>query len=204
MPSLHSPKAEVLIVDDEVQTRELLSEFCRTQGYTVAKAHDGRAALTATTSADLSGWQRNGHRTSNHPRSRESRHPAAPPRARSCRRRAARRDAAGSASTVAPYAKPASGPVSAYAGSTQEMEVDIHRNRSVKVGVDGRQIAQGGDASDIFAAFDALIAAVRAGDDAGIGQGMDALQRMFDRVSIVQGRVGSDLRTLDEQSCGST
>ena len=28
MPSLHSPKIEVLIVDDEVQARELLSEFC--------------------------------------------------------------------------------------------------------------------------------------------------------------------------------
>jgi hypothetical protein len=30
--SLHSPKTEVLIVDDEVQTRELLSEFCRAEG----------------------------------------------------------------------------------------------------------------------------------------------------------------------------
>jgi hypothetical protein len=29
--SLHSPKTEVLIVDDEVQTGELLSEFCRAQ-----------------------------------------------------------------------------------------------------------------------------------------------------------------------------
>ena len=105
----------------------------------------------------------------------------------------------GSASTVAPFVKPAGGPVSAYAGSTQEMDVDIDRNRSVKVAFDGRELAQGSDASDIFAAFDALIAAVRAGDDAGIGQGMDALQRMFDRVSIVQGRVGADLRLLDEQ-----
>jgi DNA-binding NtrC family response regulator len=47
MPSLHSPKVEVLIVDDEVQARELLSEFCRAQGYTVATASDGRAALQA-------------------------------------------------------------------------------------------------------------------------------------------------------------
>ena len=44
MPSLHSPKIEVLIVDDEVQARELLSEFCRAQGYEVATANDGRAA----------------------------------------------------------------------------------------------------------------------------------------------------------------
>jgi len=47
MPLLHSPKVEVLIVDDEVQARELLSEFCRAQGYDVATAHDGRAALAA-------------------------------------------------------------------------------------------------------------------------------------------------------------
>jgi DNA-binding NtrC family response regulator len=49
MPSLHSPKNEVLIVDDEVQTRELLSEFCRAQGYEVATANDGRAAIAALT-----------------------------------------------------------------------------------------------------------------------------------------------------------
>jgi DNA-binding NtrC family response regulator len=47
MPSLHSPKKEVLIVDDEVQARELLSEFCRAQGHVVATANDGRAALAA-------------------------------------------------------------------------------------------------------------------------------------------------------------
>src|SRR5262245_61454448 len=47
MPSLHSPNVEVLIVDDEVAARELLSEFCRAQGFTVATANDGRAALAA-------------------------------------------------------------------------------------------------------------------------------------------------------------
>jgi DNA-binding NtrC family response regulator len=49
MPSLHSPKVEVLIVDDEVQARELLSEFCRAQGHEVATANDGRAAIAALT-----------------------------------------------------------------------------------------------------------------------------------------------------------
>ena len=44
MPSLHSPKIEVLIVDDEVQARDLLSEFSRAQGYEVAMANDSRAA----------------------------------------------------------------------------------------------------------------------------------------------------------------
>lgn len=51
MPTLHTPKIEVLIVDDEVETRELLSEFCRAQDYDVATANDGRAAIAALTRA---------------------------------------------------------------------------------------------------------------------------------------------------------
>ena len=35
----------MLIVDDEVQARELLSEFCRAQGDEVATANDGPFAL---------------------------------------------------------------------------------------------------------------------------------------------------------------
>lgn len=40
---------EALIVDDDVRARELLSEFCRGQGFEVATAHDGRAAIAAIT-----------------------------------------------------------------------------------------------------------------------------------------------------------
>jgi flagellar hook-associated protein 3 FlgL len=105
----------------------------------------------------------------------------------------------GSASTVAPYSRVGSGPVSAYAGSTSEMIVDIDRQRAVKIAFNGELLTQGSDTQDIFAEFDALIAAVRAGDDAAIDAGMTALERMFDRVSTAQGRVGADLRTLDEQ-----
>jgi len=47
MPPVQLPKIEALIVDDEVRARELLSEFCRAQGFEVATAHDGRAALAA-------------------------------------------------------------------------------------------------------------------------------------------------------------
>lgn len=47
MPPVHLPKTEVLVVDDEVRARELLSEFCRAQGFDVATAHDGRAAIAA-------------------------------------------------------------------------------------------------------------------------------------------------------------
>jgi two-component system response regulator HydG len=38
---------EVLVVDDEADTREVLSEFCRAMGVTVTAADDGRSAITA-------------------------------------------------------------------------------------------------------------------------------------------------------------
>ena len=38
---------EVLLVDDELSTRELLEQFCRSRQLTVTTAHDGRAAITA-------------------------------------------------------------------------------------------------------------------------------------------------------------
>jgi len=105
----------------------------------------------------------------------------------------------GIATTVPPYTRVGSGPVSAYAGSTSEMVVDIDAQRSVKVAFDGQTVAQGTDPQDIFVEFDNLIAAVRAGNTAGIDTGMQALSRMFDRVSTAQGRVGADQRTIDEQ-----
>jgi flagellar hook-associated protein 3 FlgL len=105
----------------------------------------------------------------------------------------------GSNSTVPPYSRVTpNGPVSAYAGSTSELLVDVDQQRAVKMTFDGQTLTQGSDANDIFVEFDALIAAVRAGDDTGIGAGMAALQRMFDRVTTAQGRVGADLRTIDE------
>jgi len=38
---------DVLIVDDERETRELLADFCRTLGFGVATAQDGRTAMAA-------------------------------------------------------------------------------------------------------------------------------------------------------------
>ena len=45
MPSVQLPKKEALIVDDDVDARELLSELCRGQGLEVATAQDGRTAI---------------------------------------------------------------------------------------------------------------------------------------------------------------
>jgi DNA-binding NtrC family response regulator len=50
MPIHASARAEpldVLIVDDEADTRELLSEYCAGHGFRVATAQDGRAAVMA-------------------------------------------------------------------------------------------------------------------------------------------------------------
>jgi DNA-binding NtrC family response regulator len=38
---------EVLLVDDELSTRELLEQFCRSRNLSVTTASDGRAAITA-------------------------------------------------------------------------------------------------------------------------------------------------------------
>lgn len=54
MPQLFShadqtPPVRALVVDDEVDTLELLTELCRKHGLEVAAARDGRAALTEIT-----------------------------------------------------------------------------------------------------------------------------------------------------------
>ncbi len=47
MPPGVEPRFEVLIVDDEPETCDVLAEHCRTRGLDVSVAQDGRAALTA-------------------------------------------------------------------------------------------------------------------------------------------------------------
>lgn len=46
-PSTSAAAFEVLVVDDESDTREVLSEYCRALGLTVTTADDGRSAVTA-------------------------------------------------------------------------------------------------------------------------------------------------------------
>src|SRR5262245_29366532 len=56
----------------------------------------------------------------------------------------------GSASTVAPYTRAGSGPISAYGGATSEMVVDIDQQRAVKIAFNGQLVTQGSDAQDVF------------------------------------------------------
>lgn len=47
MPLAPSALLDMLIVDDDADTRELLAEHCAAKGFRVATAQDGRAATTA-------------------------------------------------------------------------------------------------------------------------------------------------------------
>ena len=104
----------------------------------------------------------------------------------------------GTAATVAPYEKDGAGAVQPYAGDDGRMVLDIDRGRSVEVTIDARSFVQGDDARGLFQVFDDLIAAVRAGDGAGIDAGMAGLQRGFDRVTTAQSRVGNGLATIED------
>ncbi len=104
----------------------------------------------------------------------------------------------GSKATTAPYTVGAGGVVSAYQGNGTAMSVDVGLGRSVQVAFDGSSIAKGGDPTDIFTVLSALITDVRAGNAAGMTQGVDALSRAFDRATLAQTQVGTGLNTLDD------
>lgn len=104
---------------------------------------------------------------------------------------------AGAAATTRPYSVDGGGAVSPYAGSTTEVTVDVGQDRAVTVGFNGDTITKGTDAKDVFAVIDDLVIAVRAGDNDGIGTGMDALNRALTRASTAQIRVGVAMNTIE-------
>lgn len=87
----------------------------------------------------------------------------------------------------------------AYQGDSTTVSVEVSDGRAVTIGLDGGAIAQGADATDLFTEFDALIAAVRAGDDAGMSAGMDALDRAFQRTTRAHSLVGADQKSVDDE-----
>jgi flagellar hook-associated protein 3 FlgL len=87
-----------------------------------------------------------------------------------------------------------------YQGDNTAVTVDVGRNRSVAVTVDGQSLVQGSDATDLFTELDNLITAVQAGDNTGVANGMAALRRAFDRAVQTQSRLGADQQGIaDEQ-----
>ena len=103
----------------------------------------------------------------------------------------------GARTATSPYAEVA-GVVQAYAGDTTEVAVDIDRGRAAVVTFDGDSLVRGGDAEGLFEVFDALAQAAASGDLAGLGQGMAALERAFDRFTAAQSRVGAGLSGLED------
>lgn len=105
----------------------------------------------------------------------------------------------GAAVTTKPYTITPPATVAAYVGSNNEVRADISSDRSVTVAFDGEAITQGSDAQDVFTTLDQLIADVAAGNSDGIGTGLAALQRAFDRATAAQTRVGNELAMIDTQ-----
>lgn len=102
----------------------------------------------------------------------------------------------GATSTTRPFVEGGGGVVGAYAGSGTEVESDVG-SQDIPISFDGDAIAKGSDSAHIFDALDDLITAVRAGDDTGMGDGMDALSRAFDRTTTAQSRVGVAIQALE-------
>jgi flagellar hook-associated protein 3 FlgL len=103
----------------------------------------------------------------------------------------------GSVATVAPYTNVA-GVVSGYQGNATTTVIDVGSSRTAPASFDASSIAQGTDPADVFTVLSNLIAAVKAGDNAGIGQGLDALGRALDRATLAQTQVGTSLHGLDD------
>jgi flagellar hook-associated protein 3 FlgL len=90
------------------------------------------------------------------------------------------------------------GGVWTYQGNSATAQIQVDRGRLVSVTFDGQAIAQGSDPDNLFTTIDDLVTAIQAGDATGMGDGIDALERAFDRAVQAQGRLGADERGVDE------
>jgi flagellar hook-associated protein 3 FlgL len=79
-----------------------------------------------------------------------------------------------------------------YQGDAAPVSADVGQGRTAEITLNGQAIAQGSDAADLFTEMDALVTAVRAGDNAAIGVGIDALNRAFTRATRAQSGIGAD------------
>jgi flagellar hook-associated protein 3 FlgL len=103
----------------------------------------------------------------------------------------------GTLAITAPYTQ-SGGTISAYQGNAATTSVDVGEGRLLATSVDGGSIAQGSDTTDIFTVLSNLVVAVKAGDNAGIGVGLDALERALNRATSVQTQIGTGLNALDD------
>lgn len=102
----------------------------------------------------------------------------------------------GSQATTAPYVKV--GTSWTYQGDNTPVSVEIGAGRTVEVALDGQALAQGIDTTNVLDELEALIVAVRAGDDLGTGSGLTALGRAFSRATRTQSQIGVDEQSIVE------
>jgi flagellar hook-associated protein 3 FlgL len=95
-----------------------------------------------------------------------------------------------------PYVQ--SGGVWTYQGNSDVTRVEVDRGRLVSVTFDGQQLVQGGEASDLFTALDALATAIETADGAAIESGLQAVERAFTRTQRAIGALGADEQGIDE------
>lgn len=86
-----------------------------------------------------------------------------------------------------------------YQGDNAPVSVDVGPGQTVEVSLDGEAIAQGTEATNVLNDLEALIVAVRAGDQAGMTTGTTALDRAFLRATRAQSGVGVDQQTIAER-----
>jgi flagellar hook-associated protein 3 FlgL len=104
----------------------------------------------------------------------------------------------GAKSTTKPYTETA-GVVSAYAGSTTEVEVDIAEERSIVTGFNAESFVKGSAATDMFGELNNLITAVRAGNSSAMQTALTNLGDAFTRVTTAQTRVGVALNSIEAE-----
>jgi flagellar hook-associated protein 3 FlgL len=98
----------------------------------------------------------------------------------------------GTAALTAPFVKDGAGVVQPYAGTTDVQVVDIDRNRTAEVTLDGGAVA-----GTLFADLDALATAIETGSMAQIDAGAASLEAAFRRATTAQSGVGITLGDLD-------
>ncbi len=102
----------------------------------------------------------------------------------------------GTQATTMPYVKVAG--VWTYQGDQTPMRVEVGAGRTVAIAVDGEALARGADATNVLDELETLIVAVRAGDNVGMGAGIDALGRAFTRATRTQSQIGVDEQSIFE------
>lgn len=103
----------------------------------------------------------------------------------------------GAAGTTKPYQSNSGGVISSYQGSTNEVFVDVDTEHEVNIAFNGEALAKGAEPDDIFVALNDAIAAVRSGNESGLGAALEAIEKAQSRAAAMQSRVGASLRTVE-------